>query len=942
MTDYKDTLNLPFTEFPMKANLAQREPAMLKNWQDLDLYNRICEKNAGRPKYILHDGPPYANGELHLGHAINKSLKDIVVKSRQLSGFDAPYIPGWDCHGLPIEHNVEKKKGKAGQKISYSDFRKACREYATKQVEIQKAGFIRLGVFGDWDNPYLTMNFHTEADIVRALGKIVANGHMVKGYKPVYWSVVGASALAEAEVEYHDKESFAIDVRFKVADVDKLASAFGDQSLSENADSLSVIIWTTTPWTLPSNQAVCLHEELAYALVKCTTDAGTEVIMLAKDMVEEVLGRYKIENFEIIAEAKGADLENILLQHPFVDKQVPIILGDHVTTEAGTGAVHTAPDHGLDDFYAGQRYGLETLNLVDENGVFTSGADKFAGAHVYKVDEQVISVLEENNALMAVDKITHSYAHCWRTKTPLIYRATPQWFISMTEQDLLGSALKAVADVKWIPDWGEARIELMLKGSPDWCVSRQRTWGVPITMFVNKDTQELHPRTAELFEAVAERIGESGIDAWFDLDPEELLGNEADQYEKVTDTMDVWFDSGVTHFSVMDKREELQYPADLYLEGSDQHRGWFLSSLKTAIAMHGTAPYKEVLTHGFFVDAEGRKMSKSLGNTVAPDKIFKQYGADILRLWVAATDYRGEMTVSDEIFKRVADAYRRIRNTARFMLANLNGFDPVEDLMSPADMLALDCWIVRQCQLLQEEIIQHYHEYNLLNVYQKIHNFCVIELGGFYLDVIKDRQYTTQADSMARRSTQTAMYHVVEMLSRMIAPILSFTADEIWQNIPGQRKESVFLSDFSDAISDIAESEEFSDEFWKKIMAVKTAVNKELETKRAEKIVGSGLSAEVDLYCDSSLAEMLSRLQEELRFVLIVSRATIHSLDDVADSSVKTDVDGLSLSISASEYTKCERCWHHREDVGKHDGHPSLCLRCVENIEAAGEQRNFA
>ena len=942
MTDYKDTLNLPYSEFPMNANLAHREPAMLKKCQDLNLYTKICEKNAGRPKFILHDGPPYANGELHLGHAINKSLKDIVVKSRQLSGFDAPFIPGWDCHGLPIEHNVEKKKGKAGQKISFAEFRQTCREYAKKQVEIQKAGFIRLGVFGDWENPYLTMNFKTEADIVRALGKIVSNGHMVKGYKPVYWSVVGASALAEAEVEYHDKQSSAIDVRFSVAERKKFLSAFSDLIVREISDPISVVIWTTTPWTLPSNQAVCLHAELHYALVKCETSQGKEIILLAKDMIEDVLIRYGAENSEVLGEVKGAALENILLQHPFLDKQIPLVLGEHVTTEAGTGAVHTAPDHGLDDFYVGQNYGLGTLNLVDENGVFIAGAGEFSGAHVYKVDEMVIRTLKDKHALVTEETITHSYAHCWRTKTPLIYRATPQWFISMTEQDLLGAALKAVKDVKWIPDWGQARIELMLKGSPDWCVSRQRTWGVPITMFVNKETQALHPDTPALFEEVAKRIEVSGIDSWFDLAPEELLGSDADQYEKVTDTMDVWFDSGVTHDSVMEQREELRYPADLYLEGSDQHRGWFLSSLKTAIAMNGTAPYKEVLTHGFFVDAEGKKMSKSLGNTVAPEKIFQHYGADVLRLWVAATDYRGEMTVSDEIFKRVADAYRRIRNTSRFMLANLNGFSPIKDGVTSGQMLALDYWIVRKCQLLQKDVIENYHDYNFLNVYQKIHNFCVIELGGFYLDVIKDRQYTTQADSLARRSTQTAMYHVLEMFSRLIAPILSFTADEIWQSIPGERVASVFLSDFSESVAEFSESENFSDEFWQKVIAVKTAVNKELEAKRAAKKLGSSLSAEVDLYCNDDLANLLACFEEELRFVLIVSRASIHPIDSAAGSAVETEVEGLKLLISPSIFAKCERCWHHIPNVGESSTHPSLCQRCVVNIDGEGELRSFA
>lgn len=942
MTDYKDTLNLPLTDFPMKANLAQREPAILEKWNKLDLYKKIGEKNAGKPKFILHDGPPYANGDIHLGHAINKTLKDIVVKSRQLSGFDAPYIPGWDCHGLPIEHNVEKKKGKAGQKISFADFRKACREYAAKQVEIQKAGFIRLGVLGDWDNPYLTMDFDTEADIVRSIGKIASNGHLVKGYKPVYWSVVGASALAEAEVEYQDKQSFAIDVRFSVVNRDDFLAAFEGEDLSSSNDPVSVVIWTTTPWTLPSNQAVSLNGEFEYALVQCDIGQGPEMLVVAAEMAAGIMSRYGCAEFTILGKTAGASLESMLLQHPFVERHVPLILGDHVTTEAGTGAVHTAPDHGVDDFNVGREYGLGTLNLVDENGIFSSLAGKFAGEHVYKVDEQVLETLRQKKSLVTHEIITHSYAHCWRTKTPLIYRATPQWFISMTEKDLLGSALEAVKDVKWIPDWGKARIELMLKGSPDWCVSRQRTWGVPITLFVNKETQELHPETARLVEEVALMIEEKGIEAWFELDPATLLGEQASAYEKVTDTLDVWFDSGVTHQSVLQKRDELQYPADLYLEGSDQHRGWFQSSLKTAVAMNGTAPYKEVLTHGFFVDAEGKKMSKSVGNTVAPSQIYKQYGADILRLWVAATDYRGEMTVSDEIFKRVADSYRRIRNTARFMLSNLNGFDPLTDQLEPEKMMELDYWIVRKSQLLQQEIIVHYHAYEFLNVYQKIHNFCVIELGGFYLDVIKDRQYTTAANSLARRSTQTAMFQIVETLSRLIAPILSFTADELWQHIPGKRVESVFLSNFSETNELLVEHEKFSDAYWDQILQIKTAVNRALEAKRADKSVGSSLSAEVDLYCAPELVESLVRLESELRFVLIVSRATVNSLADAPASATDTDLTGLKLDIMASAHEKCERCWHFSSDIGVSESHPTLCQRCVDNIDGKGETRHFA
>jgi len=942
MSDYKDTLNLPSTAFPMKANLAHREPEMLQFWQDTRLYEKMREQATGRTRFILHDGPPYANGDLHLGHAINKTLKDIVVKSRHMSGFDAPYVPGWDCHGLPIEHNVEKKKGKAGQKISHAEFRRACRDYAARQVENQKQEFVRLGVLGDWENPYLTMDFRNEANIVRALGKIVANGHLVKGYKPVYWSVVGASALAEAEVEYHDKTSFAIDVRFPVVDAEKVMQKFQVQQGASQQLPLAVVIWTTTPWTLPANQAVCLNPELIYDLVEVELESATELLVVAAELRETTLQRYQCKSFKVLGSVAGSALENSSLQHPFIDKQVPVIMGDHVTTEAGTGAVHTAPDHGLDDFYVGQKYGIGTLNLIDQNGVFVAQAGELAGEHVYKADEKVLEILRREKALLAVDKINHSYAHCWRTKTPLIYRATPQWFISMQEKNLLDLALDAVSQVQWVPDWGQARIELMLKASPDWCVSRQRTWGVPITLFVHRETGALHPRTEELFEQVAIRIEEHGIEAWFDLQAEELLGEEAGLYQKVLDTLDVWFDSGVTHYTVLEQRDELGYPADLYLEGSDQHRGWFQSSLKTAVAMHGNAPYRAVLTHGFFVDAEGRKMSKSLGNTVAPKKIFEQYGADILRLWVAATDFRGEMTVSDEIFQRVADSYRRIRNTARFMLANLNGFDPATDRVDPAQMLSLDKWIVSQGQQLQEEIIEHYHSYNFLNVYQKVHNFCVVELGGFYLDVIKDRQYTCKADSIARRSTQTALYQLVEILARLIAPILSFTADEIWRNIPGDRKESVFLSEFNDLNLDISSSDSLDAEDWRQLIAVKTAVNRELERKRSEKLIGSGLGAEVILYCDARNSDLLHKLGDELRFVLIVSKVDLKAIADADEASMQTEMEGLRIVITPSTNPKCERCWHHNESVGKNSAHPDICSRCVENIEGVGESRRFA
>ena len=929
MSDHKATLNLPHTEFPMRGNLAQREPAMLKRWQEMDLYKQLRAVGQGREQFILHDGPPYANGDIHIGHAVNKVLKDIIVKSKTLSGYDAPYVPGWDCHGLPIEHKVEQKIGKAGSKVSYSDFRAECRKYASKQVQGQMADFVRLGIIGDWDNPYLTMRFETEANIIRSLGKIVANGHLVKGYKPVYWSVVGASALAEAEVEYQDKKSMAIDVRYSIVDGDAWQAALGCPVALPTA----IAIWTTTPWTLPSSQAVSVHPELDYVVV----NTGQEQIIMAEALHEEAMQRYGMEDFIVVAKVKGQALENLALQHPFIaSRQVPVILGDHVTTDAGTGCVHTAPDHGVDDFNVGRAYGIGTLNLVDDHGVFTSGADEFAGQHVYKVDGPIIERLQTNGALLHAKQITHSYAHCWRTKTPLIYRATPQWFISMSENGLLEQALEAVKGVSWHPEWGEARIAGMLSASPDWCVSRQRTWGVPITLFIHRETQELHPRTAELFESVAKRVEEQGIDAWFALEASELLGAEADDYVKVTDTMDVWFDSGSTHYAVLAQRPELRFPADLYLEGSDQHRGWFQSSLKTSIAMHGVAPYKGVLTHGFTVDGDGRKMSKSLGNVMSPQKVCNTLGADIIRLWVAATDFSAEMAVSDEILKRTADAYRRIRNTARFLLSNLNGFDPATDLVPVEDMLALDQWVLERASQVQKDIEDGYHAYNFHSVYQQLTHFCSQDLGGFYLDIIKDRQYTCAADGLPRRSCQTAMYHLIEAIARWVAPILSFTADEIWDFIPGERAASVQLETWYNFPTP-AETK-LGAEFWEQMMTVKQAVNKALESKRNEGVIGSSLTAEVTLHTDDKLFALLSQLGDELRFVLLTSRADLQ----VSNAGEATDLAGLKVSIAASNHTKCERCWHHREDVGQHADHPDLCGRCVDNVDGAGEARQFA
>ncbi|NIB40257.1 isoleucine--tRNA ligase [Pseudomaricurvus alkylphenolicus] len=932
MTDYKSTLNLPKTAFAMKANLAQREPGMLKQWQDGDLYGEIRKARAGRDQFILHDGPPYANGDIHIGHSVNKILKDIIIKSKTMSGFDSPYVPGWDCHGLPIEHNVEKKVGKAGAKVDFKTFRQKCRDYAAKQVDGQRKDFVRLGILGEWDNPYLTMDFKFEADIIRSLGKIVENGHLHKGFKPVYWSVVGGSALAEAEVEYQDKVSSSIYVRYPVADMGALSSAVPELG---GEGQVSVVIWTTTPWTLPSSQAVSLHAELDYVVVQ----AGAERLLLAEALYESVLAAAGIETYEVVGRTSGQALEKLALQHPFYDKQLPVILGDHVTTDAGTGCVHTAPDHGVDDFNVGARYGIGTLNYVDDHGVYRQDVEVFAGDHVYKVDDKILALLEEKGVLLHASKLTHSYPHCWRTKTPLIYRATPQWFVSMTKNNLLGEVKTAVENVQWIPDWGRARIDSMLDSSPDWCISRQRTWGVPIALFVNKETQELHPNTAELIEQVARKVEAEGMDAWFDLEPAELLGDEADNYIKVTDTLDVWFDSGVTHHAVLRQRDNLRFPADLYLEGSDQHRGWFQSSLKTSMAINNEPPYRQVLTHGFTVDEKGHKMSKSLGNVMSPQKVVNELGADVLRLWVAATDFSGEMRVSNEILKRTADSYRRIRNTARFLLSNLNGFDPATDALQPQQMLALDRYAMERAAQLQGEIVAAYDTYSFHTIYQKLHNYCVVDLGGFYLDIIKDRQYTTQENSVARRSAQTALYHIIEAFARWIAPILSFTADELWTQIPGERQGSVFVAEWYELPRQSAD-EAMGDDYWKALAEVKTAVNKVIEAKRNDGVIGGSLEASVTLCCEGELAARLQALGDELRFVLITSAADVAS-ETLADAEA-TEVEGLSVKVVKADGQKCVRCWHYREDVGSHSEHEEICGRCVENVVGDGEQRQFA
>lgn len=922
MSDYKPTLNLPATKFAMKANLANREGGFLKKWQDDDLYAQIRAHNQGKPQFILHDGPPYANGDIHIGHAVNKVLKDIIVKSKSLSGFDAPYVPGWDCHGLPIELNVEKKKGKAGVKIDANAFRAECRKYADVQVAKQKLDFQRLGILGDWNNPYLTKDFQYEADIVRALGKIVDNGHVSKGYKPVHWCTECGSALAEAEVEYKDKQSDAIDVKFRLI----------DDAIFKVDKPVFVVIWTTTPWTLPANEAVALHPELNYVLA----DTGDEYLLLAQDLAEEALLRYELASNIASNIFSGSELEGLKAQHPFYDKQVPIILGDHVTTDAGTGAVHTAPAHGQEDFVVGKQYDLPVNCPVDGRGVFFEDTELLAGQFIFKANASVLEILKSHNALVKHEPLVHSYPHCWRHKTPVIFRATPQWFVSMQDNGLRDAVNAQIPKVDWIPDWGKKRIELMVGNRPDWCISRQRFWGVPITLFTHKQTGELHPNTQALFVEISAMIEQGGIEAWFNTDIQDLLGADAQDYEKATDTLDVWFDSGVSHFAVLKARDGLSDVADLYLEGSDQHRGWFQSSLISSVAINGKAPYKQVLTHGFTVDKDGKKMSKSLGNVMSPQKVVNNLGADILRLWIASTDYTGEMTVSDEILKRSADSYRRIRNTMRFMLANTSGFNPNQHVVKFDDMLDLDKWIVSKTVELQSQILEAYEHYNFHHVVQLILNFCSNDLGGFYLDVIKDRQYTTQEDSRARRSAQTALNHILEAMVRWLSPVLSFTAEEIWQNMPSEKSNSIFLNEWYQGLSAGYEN-----------TAIDTARNinpfirKQMEQMRGDKIIGSSLDAEVDLYCDESTYQDLSQLADELRFVFITSDARIHPLDDKTSDCIEAG-DGVFVKVSKSEHEKCVRCWHHRQDVGHNTEHVELCGRCVENVAGRGERREFA
>ncbi|MCC3718788.1 isoleucine--tRNA ligase [Rouxiella badensis] len=938
MSDFKNTLNLPETGFPMRGDLAKREPAMLDNWYKQDLYGIIRAAKKGKKTFILHDGPPYANGSIHIGHSVNKILKDIIVKSKGMAGYDSPYVPGWDCHGLPIELKVEQLIGKPGEKVTPAEFRAACRSYAAEQIEGQKADFIRLGVLGDWDHPYRTMDFKTEANIIRALGKIISNGHLLKGAKPVHWCTDCGSSLAEAEVEYYDKTSPAIDVAFNAVDPTAVAAKFGATAFH---GPVSLVIWTTTPWTMPANRAISLNAEFSYQLVQ----VEDRCLILATDLVASVMKRIGATEWTVLGECKGADLELMRFRHPFLAFDVPAILGDHVTLDAGTGAVHTAPGHGPDDFVIGQKYGLEVANPVGPNGCYLPGTfPALDGKFVFKANDIIVEILREHDALVHFEKFTHSYPCCWRHKTPIIFRATPQWFVSMDQQGLRAQSLKEIKGVQWIPDWGQARIENMVANRPDWCISRQRTWGVPMSLFVHKDTEELHPRTLELMEEVAKRVENDGIQAWWDLNPEDILGADAAHYVKVPDTLDVWFDSGSTSFSVVDARPEFHgHEPDMYLEGSDQHRGWFMSSLMISTAMKGRAPYKQVLTHGFTVDGNGRKMSKSIGNTVSPQDVMNKLGADILRLWVASTDYTGEIAVSDEILKRAADSYRRIRNTARFLLANLNGFDPALHSVKPEDMVVLDRWAVGRAKAAQEEIVAAYDRYDFHGVVQRLMQFCSVEMGSFYLDIIKDRQYTAKSDSVARRSCQTALYYIAEALVRWMAPIMSFTADEIWSVLPGAREKFVFTEEWYDGLFGLAENEAMNDEFWSELLKVRGEVNKVLEQARADKRLGGSLEASVTLYADDALAAKLNSLGNELRFVLLTSGAKVAALADADENAIPSELlKGLKIGLEKAEGEKCPRCWHFTTDVGHNPAHPEVCGRCATNIAGDGEQREFA
>lgn len=952
--DYKKTLNLPDTPFPMRGDLAKREPAWVQQWEEKRIYQEIRAASQGRPRFILHDGPPYANGDIHIGHAVNKILKDIIVKSRNMAGFDAPYVPGWDCHGMPIEIQIEKKFGK---NLPVTEVQSKARAYALEQIDRQRSDFKRLGVLGDWDRPYLTMNFSNEADEIRVLARILEKGYVFRGLKPVNWCFDCGSALAEAEVEYADRVDPAIDVAFPFADKAAVAQAFGLDAIDDGA----IVIWTTTPWTIPSNQALNVHPEIEYALVRVTpTPVHGPLVLIATERVEACMKAWGLQG-EVIATTAGEKLAGLRFTHPLAQaaegyqRTAPIYLGDYVTLDAGTGVVHSAPAYGIEDFVSCKAHGLsdaDILSPVMGDGKYVSSLPLFGGLSIWDANPKIVEALKLAGSLMLVQKLPHSYMHCWRHKTPIIYRATSQWFAGMdvTPTDggptLRESALAGIDATAFYPAWGRARLHAMIANRPDWTLSRQRQWGVPMAFFVHKETGELHPRTVELLEQIAQRVERHGIEAWQSLDPRELLGDEADLYEKNRDTLDVWFDSGSTHATVLGGKDhalkgshgaELGWPADLYLEGSDQHRGWFHSSLLTGCMLYGQPPYKGLLTHGFVVDGQGRKMSKSVGNVMVPQKVSDTLGAEILRLWVASTDYSGELSISDEILKRVVEGYRRIRNTLRFLLANLADFDGVNQSVPFGELLEIDRYALVMTAQMQAEVLACYERYDFHPAVARLQTFCSEDLGAFYLDVLKDRLYTTAPDSQARRSAQTALLQITQTLLKLMAPILSFTAEEAWKILVDSalqhQADAARVTIFTEVFHQLPSYGDEADlaARWTRLRGIRAEVMRRLEAVRSAGGIGSSLQAEVDLYASGEEHALLDSLGDDLRFVFIVSRATLHERTGELD-----------IEITPSGHKKCERCWHWRADVGQDADHPEICGRCVSNLFGAGESRDKA
>ncbi len=927
--DYKKTLNLPITKFPMKASLAKREPEQLAAWAEKDLYHAIRAASKGRKPFILHDGPPYANGHIHIGTALNKILKDIIVRSRQMSGFDAVYVPGWDCHGLPVEHNVEKELGPEKAGMSQAEIRGLCRAYAEKYVDIQREEFKRLGVMGEWENPYLTMSYDYEATIARECCKFALDGSLFRSKKPIYWCCSCKTALAEAEIEYRDETSPSIFVKFFLQDdLNSEIPELGNKKVF-------VVIWTTTPWTIPANLAVALNPAFVYAAVD--TKNG-EVLIMARDLVEPCMKTFAIPEYSILAEITADRLERKQCRHPLYGRESMVILGSHVTLDAGTGCVHTAPGHGREDYEVGLLYDIEAYSPVDDNGCFTEEADFFNGQFVFKANTNIIERLAQNNALVTQGTMTHSYPHCWRCKQPVIFRATPQWFISMDKTGLRKNSLVEIDKVKWVPHWGRERIYGMIENRPDWCVSRQRAWGVPIPIFYCDRCESLH-MNPELMDMIYEQFEEHGADVWFDKDAKDFLPKDivcqqcgSDTFIKENDILDVWFDSGVSHAAVLEKRPNLKWPADLYLEGSDQHRGWFHSSLLTAVGTRGRAPYESVLTHGFVVDAEGKKMSKSLGNVVAPEEVIAKHGAEILRLWVSASDYRDDIRISENILKQLSDAYRRIRNTSRFMLGNLYDFVPDKDSVPYDSMPEVDRFALHRLQELIARTLKAYDTYEFHIIYHAIYNYCVLDLSSFYLDLLKDRLYTSPPASMKRRSAQTVMHILVDAIARLTAPILAFTAEEIWHFMPDRKEkaDSVHLTSLPEV--NAAWRDEKLGKKWNQLLDIRGEVTKALEDARAKKLIGHSLDAAVTLFADKDLYNFLRPNEDDLRTMCIVSKASLVLGEPPAGAYESRVLDGLSIRVEHATGGKCERCWIYDTSVGTHSTHPSICSNCQENL----------